>query len=150
MTDDVDLDEVRLVEPSRIERCDPRDWYWYVAGDRERVFSSVRNVFVSLDDAAFMGWSAVAGRIVSTTPSMDDLVGVLRAHEVAPYRKIRKSTVIARLTDAQLDAAMEMMSRRQKERWRAPDWPMINTDDPELLAVITAVGANPETVLASD
>lgn len=144
MTDGVDRTSLQF------DRFNPRDWYWYVAGDRDQVFSSARNGFVPLDDPAFLTWSDVAGRIVSTTPSMDDLVAVLRASEVPPYRKIRKSTIISRLTDAQLDAAMELMSRRQKEKWRAPDWPAINVDDPELLAVLAAIGADAETVLAPE
>lgn len=63
-------------------------------------------------------------------------------------RLVSKSLVISRLTDAQLDAALSAMTNRQRERWRAPDHPAIYFDDPEAVALITAVGADPDAVLA--
>lgn len=68
----------------------------------------------------------------------------------AIVRQIRKSTVVARLTDTQLDQALALMNNRQKERWRAPDHPVVDVDDPELLQVLQAVGADPAVVLAAD
>jgi hypothetical protein len=62
-------------------------------------------------------------------------------------RTIGKSVVLSRLTDAQLDAALGLMTNRQKERWRAPDNPAINVDDPELLGLLSAIGADPDVVL---
>jgi hypothetical protein len=70
--------------------------------------------------------------------------------ETAATRQISKSTVLARLTDTQLDNALGLMTNRQKERWRAPDHPKIDVDDPDLLAVLNAVGADPNIVLAPE
>ncbi|MBX9820847.1 MAG: hypothetical protein K2Y19_09345 [Afipia birgiae] len=64
--------------------------------------------------------------------------------------QIRKSTIIARLTDEQLAAAIGGMTVRQQERWRAPDQPLLNTDDPEAIAIIEAVGADPAVILAPE
>jgi hypothetical protein len=66
----------------------------------------------------------------------------------AGRRTVAKSTIIARLTDAELDAALSVMTTRQKERWRAPDHPAVDAADPELLAVLDAIGADPSVVLA--
>mgnify|MGYP000373699522 CR=1 FL=1 len=75
--------------------------------------------------------------------------GIVTADEApAERRRVPKSTIIARLTDEELDAALALMTTRQKERWRAPDHPAVDVDDPELLAVLAAVGADPEAVLA--
>jgi hypothetical protein len=66
----------------------------------------------------------------------------------APIRQIDKAVILERLTDAQLEAALGMMTARQKERWRMPGRPAINSDDPEMLALLRAVGADPAVVLA--
>lgn len=65
-----------------------------------------------------------------------------------PRRTIEKATIMARLTDAQLEAALSLVSIRQQERWRMPGYPSVYADDPEVVGLIQAVGANPEEVLA--
>jgi hypothetical protein len=65
-----------------------------------------------------------------------------------PRRLVPKSLIISRLTDAQLDAALGAMTNRQKERWRASDHPAVYADDPEVIALLLAVGADPDVVLA--
>lgn len=67
-----------------------------------------------------------------------------------PKRKILKSLVIERLTDAQLEKALSLMTARQKERWRTPGYPDVNVEDPELLGILTAIGADPDAVLVAD
>ncbi len=62
---------------------------------------------------------------------------------------VPKSTVLSRLTDAQLSHALSLMTVRQQERWRAPDKPEVWNDDPDTIAVLQAVGANPTLVLAN-
>ncbi len=63
-------------------------------------------------------------------------------------RLVPKSLVIARLTDAQLEAALALMTPRQRERWRASDKPAVFADDPETVALLAAIGADAETILA--
>lgn len=63
-------------------------------------------------------------------------------------RTIEKSTIIDRLTDAQLDQALSIMTTRQKERWRMPGHPVVYVDDPEVLGLLQAIGADPAVVLA--
>jgi hypothetical protein len=69
---------------------------------------------------------------------------------VTVRRLVPKSLIISRLTDEQLDAALAAMTNRQKERWRAPDKPAIYADDPEAVALIEAIGADPEVVMAPE
>ena len=72
-----------------------------------------------------------------------------KPHDEPERRLVPKSLIIARLTDAQLDAALALMTTRQKERWRAPDHPAVYADDPEAVALLTAVGADPALVLGA-
>lgn len=65
-----------------------------------------------------------------------------------PTRQVEKAVIMSRITDDQLKQAMELMTLRQQERWRMPGYPKLNVDDPELLALLTAIGADPDTVLA--
>lgn len=70
------------------------------------------------------------------------------AFEDAPRREVPKWLIVSRLTDQQLEDAFALMSLRQVERWRAAAFPNIHADDPEMLAILSAVGADAETVLA--
>lgn len=67
---------------------------------------------------------------------------------VPERRKITKALIMERLTDEQLDTALSLMSTRQKERWRMPGHPEVYVDDPEVIGLIQAVGANSTEVLS--
>lgn len=75
---------------------------------------------------------------------------VTRTYELLPVppRKIDKAIILERLTDEQLSAALALMTQRQRERWRVPGYPSISVEDPDLLAVLAAIGADPAVVLA--
>lgn len=77
----------------------------------------------------------------------DGKVWQVRETMPMPRRMVRKSTIIARLTDQQLEDAMSILSLRQAERWRAPDQPAIYFDDPDMVAVLTAIGADVGVVM---
>ena len=63
-------------------------------------------------------------------------------------RLVTKSVIINRLTDAQIIAALALMTPKQQERWRAPDKPAVYADDPEMLVILQAIGADPAVILA--
>lgn len=70
------------------------------------------------------------------------------APETEPVRRmVPKWLIVARLTDEQLEKAIGVMTLRQQERWRAAAFPDVYADDPEMLKILTYVGADPETVL---
>lgn len=64
-----------------------------------------------------------------------------------PRRMVRKSVVLSRLTDQQIEAAIGLLTASQAERWRASDRPAVYFDDPETVAILQAVGADPEVVM---
>jgi hypothetical protein len=55
---------------------DPRDWYWIVAGDTRRVYSSARASYVSTADAGYVSW-LTAGKSPTIIDSEDSLHAVL-------------------------------------------------------------------------
>jgi hypothetical protein len=89
---------------------------------------------ITSEAAAFDGEQVIVTRVYESLPE--------------PVRQIEKATVMARLTDEQLEQAISLMSVRQQERWRMPGYPNVNVDDPDLLAVLAAIGADAEEVLA--
>lgn len=84
------------------------------------------------DGAITAAYDAETGSVVETAPLADA--------PAAPPRQIAKATIVDRLTDQQLEAALAAMSPRQRERWRMPGYPMINVDDPEMLALLAWLG----------
>lgn len=84
---------------------------------------------------------------LETFEEVGGIVHQIRETIPAPRRMVRKSTIIARLTDQQLEDAMALLDIRQAERWRAPDQPRVYFDDPDTVAVLTAVGADVATVM---
>lgn len=68
--------------------------------------------------------------------------------EPTPRRLVPKSLVIARLSDEQIEAALAIMTPRQKELWRASDRPSVHADDAATRTILVAVGADPDEVLA--
>jgi hypothetical protein len=64
---------------------DVKDWYWIVAGDDTRLFSSKTGDYVLPGNAAYVAWLAAGGaptRIVSEA----ELGEVLAPHSIRPVR----------------------------------------------------------------
>ncbi len=118
-------------------------------------FANAEHTIVLRDDGANIPWDpelnqpldvdGYVGRlwIAAGSPIPQEYVAPVVTRWVIP-----KSVVISRLTDAQLDTVMSIMSNRQKERWRSPDSPSVRNDDEEVIAMLQAVGADPAVVLA--
>lgn len=72
-------------------------------------------------------------------------------HSPSGRRLVSKSLIISRLNDVGLLAAASPAINANlyvRERWYAPDRPAIYADDAEALALLAAIGADPETILA--
>lgn len=126
---------------------DPKNWFWIVNGDEARAFSSAVGAYVSAEQAD-------PSRTTRGIDSEESMIAVLRDLNVPPYHRVPKSTIISRLTDAQLSAAAAVFNQpenlRLRERWYAPDQPAINANDPESIAFVLAIGADPEAILAPE
>jgi hypothetical protein len=78
----------------------------------------------------------------------------IEAAEAAPPRRmLRKSTVQQRLIDVGLmDAAHAALwaDKAAYARWFVSDHPKVNADDPEALALLEAIGADPDVIMAPE
>jgi hypothetical protein len=70
-------------------------------------------------------------------------------------RTVKKSTLIRRAHDAGiLPAIMVILDQPAnvyaKARWWSPDWPEVYYDDPDMVAMLTAVGADVSAITAPE
>lgn len=74
------------------------------------------------------------------------------AREAEPERRlVRKSLIVQRLHEAKLLTAAQAALNADpyaRERWYAADRPAIYADDPEAVALLIAIGADPQAILA--
>ena len=61
----------------------PKDWYWFVAGDNSSVYSSKTGNFVSLTEPAYLAWSALGG-VPTNIVSAAELGEVLAPYNARP------------------------------------------------------------------
>ena len=135
---------------------DPADHHWIVAGDDAQLWSSAAPGFVAADDGGYLAWRA-AGRQPTRIASEAELDAVLIAAGLGaraphpPKRTVPKSMIIARLiADGKISDARAALDADSAAyaRWWAPDRPAINFDDPDALALLAAIGADHETIMA--
>jgi len=72
-------------------------------------------------------------------------------HAEPPRRTVLKSVIISRLIEAgKIDAAKAALEQDASAyaRWWAPDRPAINHDDPDAIALLQGIGADPDVILA--
>jgi hypothetical protein len=127
---------------------DPRDWYWIVAADESRAYSSVARGFV---DAAL----ADPDRI-TRIDSMDSLKQVLRAANVPPYHSVSPYRIVRRLEAAGLaQQALGVIEAPDNAVLKARFYTLagvggIPADDPDAVALVLAAGADPAEILAPE
>lgn len=127
-----------------------KDWYWKVKY-QHTVWSSKVGVEVQEIDTAYQAWISSGGDIARfTVDDIDELKEVWRFNNIPPYHKVRKSTVLSRLGSEKSEQAFALATDFQRLRWNAPDQPAVNADDPDVLALLSAVGADPSVVLAPE
>lgn len=120
----------------RIETGEELAW-WISVPDRIDIPGTSIVLFAAQPD-----WSNEEFRIVGKPKELPD-------PQPTP-RLISKATILARLTDQQYDAAFSAMTPRQIERWRTPGSPEVSVDNPDVLAILSAIGADPAIVLAPE
>jgi len=108
-----------------------KDWYWFVAGDRTKVFSSKEGKFVALDNENYQAFLA-CGYSTSTTNSVEDLCGVLNA-EVDEEIEAVEASQLRSLRELALDPSSTYAKNKVK-----------SIDDE--IKVLRAKRLNPETL----
>lgn len=62
---------------------DPSDWYWYVAGDQTKAFSSKSGDYVPLSDETFQAW-LTSGGVPTNIDTESNLGAVLSPNMLRP------------------------------------------------------------------
>lgn len=62
---------------------DPSNWYWIVAGDQSRAYSSASGDYVPVSDAIYQAW-LTAGNAPTSIASEAELGDVLAAYSLRP------------------------------------------------------------------
>jgi len=75
---------------------DPRNWYWIVASDETKVYSSVVGDYVQAADKTYQAWVA-AGNTPTRIASEDELGEVLDPYALRPAN----AAVLDKYTDSQ-------------------------------------------------
>lgn len=83
---------------------DPQHWYWIVAGDESKIYSSAAAAYIEPDNAAYVAWKA-QGNTASPILSEDELRDVLavqypdgwpaEALKIAAQDFLTKSDIVA-------------------------------------------------------
>ncbi|TJV70353.1 MAG: hypothetical protein E5X76_20170 [Mesorhizobium sp.] len=125
---------------------DPSNWFWIVADDESRFWSSAASAYVGV-----LPEGAGATRIASE----DDLWDVLRAQfpdglpeEQKPPRLVPKRLIVDRLQAAGLleaaRAAIDAADLYTQERWNTRT--DIFANDPTALQMLAAIGGDPAVI----
>jgi hypothetical protein len=121
---------------------DPCSWFWIVQGDEGRAYSSSAGAYVDASQAD----PARTTRI----DTEENMIAVLRAANVPPYHRVPKSVILSRLGDERAAQAFALATVGQQLRWNAPDKTFINADDPEVRALLAAIGADAAEILVAE
>lgn len=147
---------------------DPFNWFWIVGDNETRFWSSAARAYVEElpDDwfptiqAAVSALDPIDGNpedmfICTRIGSESELDEVLAAYGLlgpTARRKVRKSIVQARLIAVgKMGEAYTVLTANPIffARWFAPDHPEVYADDPDAIALLIAIGANPESIMAA-
>ena len=123
----------------------PLAWFWIVGDDESRFWSSAAGAYVeTLPEGA--GYTRIASEA-----ELDDVLAAYGLSGPTARRKVRKDIVQQRLIDAgKMDAAYAALTTMPTEfaRWFAPGHPEVYADDPDALALLAAIEADAETIMA--
>lgn len=107
------------------------------------------------ESRAALGWEVVSAPPAALPGHQfvwsQDAEGWVQEELPAVRDSLRKSVVVNRLIEAgKIGDAMSalMASPAAFARWTAPDWPEVYRDDPDVLAMLTAIGADATQILA--
>lgn len=130
----------------------PDNWYWIVAGDETRVWSSAASAYVPADDVTYQAWRE-AGGIPTRIASEPELAGVLKPYglfgPVLPQGftvsmfQARAALMAAGLYDT-VDAAMQQAGGVNLVAWEYAT--EVRRDSPMVQAMAQQLGLTDEQV----
>lgn len=129
----------------------PHDWFWRVEGDTTRIYSSAAKAYVGLDDQAYLAFTERGGA-PTRIGSEEDLWAVLRHVGAPPCHLVPTRVIVDRLQAAGklalARAALDNADLYLRERWNTRA--AIYADDADARALLAAIGADADAVLAPE
>ncbi|WP_421724223.1 hypothetical protein [Bauldia sp.] len=135
----------------------PYDWFWIIDGDETRVWSSADGAYLGIASPRYQTFISAGG--VPSRANADDLTTWLGGYKLpGPLGnrwRVPTYRILRRLEDADptgaLVAAADTALASDQTLWRrfytTPD---IRADDPDALALLGVIGADPAVILAPD
>lgn len=130
----------------------PRGWFWIVAGDESRAFSSAAGSYVDASQA-----DPERTTRIDSEPSM---IGVLREANVPPYHRVSVYRIIRRLEEAGLaSTALAIIDAPENAVLKARFYGLagsvesgmgIPADDADAISLVQAAGGDPAVILAPE
>ena len=130
----------------------PSDWFWIIAGDETRAYSSAAKSHVPISDA-----DPERTTLIDT---MESLIDVLRRANVPPYHSVSVYRIVRRLEAAGLSAAaLAVLDALENAVLKARFYGLAGTvesgagvpaDDPDAIALVRAAGGDPTVILAPE
>lgn len=138
----------------------PEDWYWIVAGDQTRVWSSARGTYVPIDDETYLAWKSPdevpppGSNFTTRIDSEESLSDVLMKYDLAgPVTRVPSTVHIAWLEQALIEIsklgavnAAVAADPATASLWRRVV--MVNKSDPHVVAVAAALRIDLDTLFA--
>jgi hypothetical protein len=59
----------------------PFDWYWFIGGDRSRVYSSARQAYFPISDMAYLAWAKTFGN-TSSIATEAEMLAILATYGI--------------------------------------------------------------------
>jgi hypothetical protein len=153
---------------------DATDWYWIVAGDQSKVFSSYQSAYVSSDDVRYQRWVATNGgpTFIALESDLVELLaekapgacvpssGGLTAYAAAArYAKETGGITVSgvamptdRETQAQLSGAYAYVQATPAAtiQWKLANGSFASLTAAEIIAIATAVAAHVQACFAAE
>lgn len=119
----------------------PADWYWIVAGNSKKPYSSKSNSYIGADDIRYKAFLA-NGNYPTRISSFDELKEVLKAAQVPPYlsatpRQVRLVLQENNLLDT-VDAALKSADEESQISWEYST--VVDRDNPLLKQLASSLG----------
>jgi len=129
----------------------PFDHYWLVDERPGEVYASARQQYVPDTDPDYLARAADPVSPPSRVATEEELVEVLRRFGVPPYHQVSTFTLVGRLDAAGLLALAEAaLDQDPSQKWRFSQATYVDADHPEVIGLLTAIGANVAEMLAPE
>lgn len=127
-----------------------RDWFWQIGSDDTRMWSSKAGGYVDAGSLEYQAFIA-RGEKPSISESEAELFSYLSSQNIPPHHSVSTYRIVRRLEDAGLiDEAEAALEANRSLYRRFYTVGAIYAQDSDARAFLTAIGADPDAILAPE